>query len=192
MKILDAIESRRAKRMLSDKKIEETALKRVMQAAHLAPSCFNNQPWRFMLASEGESLEVLRSALTKGNIWALTAPTLIAVGTRYEEDCQLPEQRDYALFDTGLAVGNLLTQATAEGLIAHPMAGFDPKKVKEAFHLDDDFVLITVIALAYPGEASELNEAQKKLEHGERVRVELESVVSFNGSPKVFAKKENS
>jgi len=70
----------------------------------------------------------------------------------------------YALFDTGTAVGLLLTQATQMGLVAHPVAGYDPLKVKELFGLNG--VVITLIAVGYWGNLDILNEKHATIELG--------------------------
>lgn len=119
-------------------------LERLIEAGHLAPSCFNNQPWRFVVA-QGEKLEAVKKALPGGNYWALRAPAIIAVASHADLDCQLSDNRNYFLFDCGLAVGFIVVQATQVGLVAHPIAGYDPLEVKKALGIPPDYVLITLV-----------------------------------------------
>jgi len=178
--IIPEIQQRRARRGYSDKAISRETVERVLTAGTMAASCSNKQPWRFMVCTEGDGLEKARDALLGGNYWAKVAPVLVAVTTRDEFDCQLNDNRNYAQFDTGMAVAGMLLQATREGLYAHPMAGFDPLKLRENFGIEDETSVITMIAIGYPGDASNLNEKHAASEVSERDRKELSDVVQWN------------
>jgi nitroreductase len=95
---------------------------------------------------------------------------LVVVATKLAFDARLNDGRDYALFGCGLATENLLLQATREGLYAHPMAGFDPLAVKKAFTIPEDYIIICLIAVGYPGSLDGLNENHVAAEHSERDR----------------------
>ncbi len=98
---------RRARRLFDEgNQVPEVMLKQIMKAAHLAPSCFNNQPWRFSVVNDKDKLLELDEYIPSGNYWLKKAPVLIAVHSKPESDCRLSDSRDYFLFDTGLAVGN--------------------------------------------------------------------------------------
>ncbi len=178
--LLHEIETRRAKRALSEKKIPKEVVKRIMTAATYAPSCFNNQPWRFMVVTEEKRLEDMNAALSGGNYWAKKAPVIVAVITKPDLDAQLSDRRDYALLGCGLAMENLVLQAFKEGLIAHPMAGFDPFVVKERFSIPEEFIVIALIAIGCPGEESHLSEKHLKMEHSPRERKPEPEVISYN------------
>lgn len=164
-----AIRFRRAYRALSEEPVSKELVQRLLEAAHLAPSCFNNQPWRFVVA-EGESLEAVKEALPGGNYWAKRAPVIIAVASKPDLDCKLSDGRDYFLFGCGMAVENLMVQATQMGLIAHPIAGFDPQKVKAALKIPGDFVVITLVVVGWHGDSGYLSEKHRTLEFGPRER----------------------
>ena len=178
--LIPEINERRARRALSEKKIPKDIIHRIMTAATYAPSCFNNQSWRFLLVTEEQPLNRIREALSGGNYWAKKAPVIVAVTTNLDFDGRLSDRRDYALFDCGLATENLLLQAFEEGLYGHPMAGFDPLIVKEAFQIPDEFIVITLLALGYPGESSHLSEKHQELELGRRVRKPESEVICYN------------
>ncbi len=95
----------------------------LVEAMRLAPSCNNFQPWRVVVANDRESLANVKMALSKGNSYAKNAPLIFAVCARLEDDCHLSDRRDYFLFGCGLAVGEMMLQATELGLIAHPSPG---------------------------------------------------------------------
>ena len=178
--LLNEIEQRRARRALSDKKIPSAMMARLMKAATFAPSCFNSQPWRFMVVTDVGALGKLHGSLSGGNYWAKKAPLLVVVATKLDLDARLSDGRDYALFGCGLATENLLLQAVAEGLYAHPMAGFDPLVVKEAFDLPEDYIVINLIAVGYPSSSDELSEKHLAAETSERSRKDETEVICYN------------
>lgn len=178
--LIPEINIRRAKRALSDKKIPGEVIKRIMTAATYAPSCFNNQSWRFLVATEDYALEKVFEALSGGNYWFKKAQAAVVVATRLEFGCRSNDRRDYAFFDCGLAVENLMLQGFKEGLYAHAIAGYEPLKIKEAFHIPDEYIIITLVALGYPGEDTFLSDKHRTLEHSQRVRKPESEVICYN------------
>jgi nitroreductase len=178
--LLAAITNRRARRALGDTPITPEALSRLAGAAVLAPSCANQQPWRLLFLTAPEALERAHAALTPGNYWAKKAPALVAIYTRLADGCRRDNGRDYAFFDCGLAAQNLMLQATAEGLIAHAMAGFDAAVLKAGFGLPDDAIPIVLIALGFPGKESGLSEKHRAEEHAPQARKPIGETVFWN------------
>jgi nitroreductase len=174
------IRARRAKRALSTKAVPEEAITLLIRAAHLAPSCFNSQPWRFIVITDKNLLEAIKETMPEGNYWTKPAPAIIAVTSHRDLDCKLSDGRDYFLFGCGMAVGNLMIQATQLGLIAHPIAGFNPVKTKDLLSIPKDYVLITLVIVGYPGDADQLSEKHREIELGERGRKPLPEVMSRN------------
>ncbi len=169
---------RRAKRAIGGD-VKKKDLERIIEAATLAPSCFNKQPWRFVVVTDGQ-LPKLHEALPSGNSWATKAPAIIAVVSSRSLDCTLSHDRDYFLFDTGLAVSNLMIQATQQGLIAHPMAGFDPELAGKALSIPEDHLLIALVAVGEHSDAGGLNEELLKMEHGPRQRMPMGKILSWD------------
>jgi nitroreductase len=178
--LIHEIEIRRAKRALSEENIPDEKLRRIMRAATYAPSCFNNQPWRFVVVNERSKLEGLHEALSPGNYWVKKAPAVVVVATKPDLDARLSDRREYALLGCGLATENLMLQAYKEGVIAHAIAGFDPLVVKKKFGIPDDYIVITLVALGYPGDESHLNEKHLALEHSPRQRKPEPEVICWN------------
>ena len=178
--LIHEIYIRRAKRALSAKKIPGEIMHRLMTAATLAPSCFNNQSWRFLVVTHDEALEKIHDALSGGNYWVKRAPAVVVVATRLEFGCRLSDRRDYALFDCGLATENLMLQGFKEGLYVHAIAGFDPFKIKAAFHIPDEYIVITLVAVGYPGDDAALSEKHQELEHSPRNRRPEAEVICYN------------
>ena len=75
-----------------------------------------------------------------------TASEIVVVCGRIEDDCVIKD-REYTLFDLGMAAAFLILRATETGLVAHPIAGFSPKKTHEVLGISDSYRIITMIAL---------------------------------------------
>ena len=178
--ILREIQLRRARRALSETAVPKQVVQRIMTAATWAPSCFNNQPWRFVVVDNPQQLETVKGFLAGGNYWAGKSPLIVLVLTEPDLDCRLSDRRDYSFFSTGLAVENLVLQACREGLIAHPIAGYKPQEIKEALGIPQELVLLTLVIVGYPGDESHLNEKHLELEHSPRDRKPPEQVIRYN------------
>ena len=178
--LLPEIEKRRACRALSEEPVSREIVERMITAATYAPSCANNQPWRLLAVDREEELSRVKEHLSGGNYWARKSPLIFCIVTRPDLDCRTPDGREYALFDVGLAVMNLVLQGAREGLIAHPIAGFKPAPIKAALGVPEDHVLITLVICGRPGDDSHLSEKHLLSEHGGRERKPREEVARFN------------
>lgn len=181
MDVKQAIYERRAFRSLEQTPITNELINDLAESAQLAPSCFNNQPWRFVFAYESNILEKLHSALPRGNAWAFTASLIVAVFSTKDYDC-LVKGREYYLFDTGIATAFLILRATELGLVAHPIAGFDEEIVKDVLKIPED---VTVITLVIIGKHSEninpvLSDQQIRSEKKRPTRFPFEAFVHLN------------
>jgi nitroreductase len=136
--------------------ISDDSLAAVLEAARWAPSAGNSQPWRFLVTRRGEEGHGrLFAALAPGNqAWAGAASALILVAARTANEKGQPQP--WALYDTGLAVAALVTQAQAEGLAVHQMGGFDTATVRSEFGLDDSLSPVVVIAVGLPDAGADL------------------------------------
>jgi nitroreductase len=189
MPLITQIEKRRAFRALSDASIPKETLIRLAEAATLAPSCANSQPWRLVIVSESGKLAELKASLTPGNYWAQKAPAIAAFVTHPDWDARLDHGRDYAFFDLGMAAMNFQLQAVDEGLIVHPIAGFDPTVAKRALGIPETAVLVTLVILGFPGDASHLSEKHLASEKSARSRKPLEEVAAFDAWTPVLEPK---
>jgi nitroreductase len=162
--------------MITDKDIEAMA-----KAAQLAPSCFNKQPWRFVFVRGKSVLNEMHTALSKGNEWAYKASMMVAVLSKKEFDCVLAE-REYYLFDTGMAVANLLLKATELGYVTHPIAGYSHAKAKEILSIPEDMTLITIVNIGKLSDTidNDLNERQIAEEKERPKRKELDEFVFYD------------
>ncbi|MGD2295199.1 MAG: nitroreductase family protein [Candidatus Aminicenantes bacterium] len=181
MDVKQAIQERRAYRSLVPVEIAEDLVKDLAGSARLAPSCFNNQPWRFVFVHDPEVLEKMHDALSQGNKWAHAASMIIAVFSKKEDDCMIRD-REYHQFDCGLGAGFLIMRATELGLVAHPIAGYSPKKTKEILGIPEEYQVITLIIVGkHSDEISPvLSEKQVGWEKKRPERLPLEKFCFFN------------
>ncbi len=180
MAILKQIESRRAYRAISSRPIDREILVRLAQAAHLAPSAANNQPWRIVTVTDPARLDALKAAIAGGNYWAKPSPAIAAFVTSPDWDLRLDGGRDYALFGLGMAAMAYQLQAVEEGLYVHPIAGFNAAAAKQALGIPDNLILETLIILGYPGDSAGLSEKHLESEKGPRIRKPLQDVAAFD------------
>lgn len=144
MNVKETIEKRRAYRSLDPVEITDDLIKDLAEVAKIAPSCMNKQPWRFIFVRDSHKLQELFTTLSETNEWIEKASMMVAVFSKPKFDCIIKE-RNYYLFDTGLATAFLILRATELGLVAHPIAGYNEEKAKKILNIPDDMRLITFV-----------------------------------------------
>lgn len=162
-----------------DRPVSRETVLTLIEAARVAPSCFNEQPWRFLVFDGGGALEEARSCLTEGNAWAKKAPLLLlsASAERWKRD---GSPNRYGQHDVGMASENLALQAIAEGLVVHFMAGFDAEKARDLFAIPPDFTPMAMAAIGYPGRVEELPPKLQEKERAPRRRSPI-AEIAFSG-----------
>ena len=170
--IHDLLRQRWSPRAFDDRPIEPEKLRSLCEAARWAPSSNNEQPWRFIVANKDYETEWNRlfACLVEGNRkWAYRAPVLIlSVASLNFEDDSTPNR--HAFYDTGMAVENLVLQATALGLSAHQMAGFDVEKARADLKIPSGYEPVAMIAVGYPGDLASLPDRLRERELQPRSR----------------------
>jgi nitroreductase len=147
----------------------------LFEAARWAPSCYNDQPWFFIIATKEniKEFEVMLSCLVEQNqVWAQHVPVLV-IGIARTVFALNGKINHYAFHDLGMAIQNMALQATAMGLAVHPMAGFSKSCIRKTYNIPEEYDPMTAIAIGYPGTPDELPELlkQEELEPRERKRV---------------------
>jgi nitroreductase len=151
--IHDLLARRASAHAFSPREVSPATLRSILEAARWAPSSYNAQPWAFVVGDKQqhpEEHEAIASTLMDINRrWAADAPILIVTVARAAYPHNGSANR-HAWHDVGMATSNLLTQATALGLVAGPMGGFDPKAAREKLRIPEGWEPVAVIALGYP------------------------------------------
>jgi nitroreductase len=156
----------------------------LLEAARWAPSCFGEQPWRYLVWDRFRDLARWQQAfecLAEGNQgWVKNAPILL-LSLAAPNFGHNDKPNRWAQHDTGAASENLCLQATALGLVAHQMGGFDPDKAKATFAIPAGYTCMAMIAVGHPGPVEVLPEALRERELAPRERKPLDSLVFEGG-----------
>jgi nitroreductase len=177
------LRSRWSPRAFDDRPVTRAETLRLLEAARWAPSCANEQPWRFIVASRGDAaaFERILACLVESNRrWADRASLLIVLVAKLTFDRNGAPNK-YAQHDVGMALANLLLQATAMGIASHPMAGFDADATRVACQIPAGFDPVSVTALGYPGHPDTLADPYREREIASRQRLAV-AQLAFSGT----------
>jgi nitroreductase len=178
--ILDVFAKRWSPRAYADRPVEPEKIRRMLEAARWTMSSYNEQPWRYVVASRDENpdaYERLLGCLAEGNQeWAQNAPVLMMSFYKTSFSQNDSENR-CAPHDTGAASAALTFQATAMDLYVHQMAGIKKDVARETYDVPDEFEPMAGLAVGYLGDPEMLNETQQKSERAERSRKSLDTFV---------------
>ena len=177
--IHDHLAHRWSPRAFADRPVTAATLGSLFEAARWAASCYNEQPWRFIVAlrEQGEDYEKLLSCLVEGNqSWARQAPVL-GLGIARKTFTMNGKPNNFAHHDLGLATAGLMAQATAEGLHVHSMGGILPQRAADIYRVPDDYQVLTGFAIGYLGDPNTLDDAMRATELEPRTRKPLTETV---------------
>lgn len=167
----------------ANQSVSEAQVISLLEAARWAPSCFGDQPWRFVVCNKTNNLQAWQAAfdsLVPGNQgWAVNAPVLLLIcaDTLFGHN---DKPNKWAAYDTGAATENLCLQATADGLMAHQMGGFDAEKARAAFNVPARYQILAMVSIGYPAAIESLSGEAKERELASRSRKPLGELF-FNG-----------
>jgi nitroreductase len=169
-------------RAFAARPVEPDKLRSLWEAARWAASTGNEQPWYFLVATRDDAVEHARllSCLRENNqLWASRAPVLMVSVAKLTFDATGQPNR-HAFHDVGLAVANLIVQATALGLFAHQMAGIYADRVRQLYGIPEGFEPVAGIVLGYLGDPALLPDDLRQRELAPRLRKPIEAFV-FQG-----------
>lgn len=173
------IRERWSPRAFADRPVDRETLGSLLEAARWAASCYNEQPWLFLVAlkEDGPAFERALSCLVPFNqAWARHAPVLLLSFAR-TTFARNGQPNRHAFHDVGAATAQLALQATALGLAAHPMAGIDLDRIRAAYALPKDVEPVAAIAIGWPGDPEALPESLREGEKAPRQRKSLDEMV---------------
>ena len=165
----------------SEEAVPEEDLMTLFGAARMAPSSFNEQPWRFVYATKDseEEFEKLLSILMEGNrAWAQNAP-VVGISIAKLNFTYNGNPNGFAFHDVGLAMGGLLAQATSMGIKVHQMGGYYVEKARDVLELPWGWEPVAMFVIGFPGNPDDLPEELKRKELRERSRKPLDELVSM-------------
>lgn len=152
MKVLDVIQKRRSVRKYKENPISEKALMRVLEAARLAPSGKNFQPWKFIIIKDKALKEKLAQA-SAGQFFMAEAPIII-VGCGFPDNCYAHMGRYMKSWsvDVTIALEHLILQAQEEGLGTCWIGSFEEEEVKAILNIPENVKVLALTPLGYPDE----------------------------------------
>ncbi len=150
---LNAIFTRRSIRSYQDKKIPDSIVNDILEAAMAAPSAVAKDPWEFIVVKEKATLSKIADGLPSGQMLRNAAIGIIVCGDLNQAHDNL---LSYMIQDCSAAIENILLATSMLGLGACWL-GVHPREerinyIKDLFQLPDNIVPISAIAIGYPGE----------------------------------------
>ena len=176
--LLDLIRHRQSQRTFTDKPVEKEKLLHCIEAARLAPSANNSQPWKFIIIDEPGLKNAVAESMMSGvipmNHFTKQAPMHVAVvreKTNFTTAVgRILKDKNYPLIDIGITTAHFCLQASAEGLSTCIIGWLDEKKLKELLNIPKNLRLELIILVGYPP----TNEIRKKN------RKETTRILSYN------------
>ena len=169
MDVFEAIQKRKSVRSYELKPVSKETLEKLLEAARIAPSAANIQPWHFIVVTDAEK----RKELSKGIFakWLSGAPAVIVACGDTEAS------PDWYAVDTSLALENVVLAATGEGLGTCYVGSFNEAQVKKLLRIPGKYCVIALLAVGYAKEKEGLTSKFFRL--ASRKRKALEEIASL-------------
>lgn len=173
---LDLVRRRRSIRVFKSEKVDRSLIERCVEAARLAPSAENLQPWRFVVFDDPKRRSELASVAFSGiyriTRWAASAPVLVVVLAKRHwarQIASLIQGSQWWLIDVGISVEHFVLQAEELGIGTCWIGWFNAKAVKRWLRLPRGLTVCCMLALGWPAESPP-----------PRPRKPLHSILSYN------------
>jgi nitroreductase len=151
VELMEIIEKRRSVRAYKTQEISDEKLSKVLEAARLAPSASNRQPWKFVVVRDPAKRGELAKA-SRGQSFVGEAPIVIA-GVALEPErvmsCGVPA---YAV-DLAIALEHIALAAQDEGLGTCWIGAFSQEEVKKILGVPDQYKVVALMPIGYPEDA---------------------------------------
>jgi len=170
MNFIELINTRESTRKYLDKPVTREQIDQCLEAARLAPSACNSQPWSFIVVDDpqkkNELVDKSMSGLYKMNAFVRTAPVLIVVVTEYSVYYArmggMLRNVKYNRIDIGIACDHLTLQAAEMGLGTCWIGWFNEKALKRSMGLPKSTKIDVVLSLGYPEEPMPSRDKKRK------------------------------
>ena len=152
MSFLNLAQNRRSIREFTAQPVSDSDLNTILEAARVAPSSGNTQPWHiYAISNQEKRAEIVQSACSQGFI--ATAPVLLVICADIPRNTQRYGERGqhlYCLQDTAALVQNILLQAAQLNLGTCWIGAFKEAEVSRVLSLSDDMRPVALIPVGYP------------------------------------------
>lgn len=184
MQFIDLVRKRRSLRRYDSRPVERSILNRCIEAARLAPSAVNSQPWHFVIADEGDTVQALAKAASPNgtiNRFAQQAPVIAAVIAEKPKLIAhlggLAKGKPFFLFDIGIAAEHFCLQAAEEGIGTCMIGWFNESAARKALGVPAGKKIALLITAGYPGEGMGAESVDSALQ---KKRKKTEDMSSYN------------
>jgi len=150
MEVSEAISTRRSIRNYEDQPVENEKLLNVLEAVRLSPSATNAQRWKFIVVTDPEVKESLRSSYDRD--WFVSAPIIIVACALPDEAWARHDGEEYWKVDVTIAMQDLILAAWEKGLGTCWIGAFDEKEAKRALGIPEHVRVVAMTPLGYPAE----------------------------------------
>ncbi len=165
--VLEAIKKRKSVRGYLEKEIPGDILQEVLEAARLAPSASNRQPWKFIIVQDKKLKQQLMQASRKQRF--VQEASVVIAGCATNIDHVMPNGVHSFPVDLSIALDHISLQAADLGLGTCWIGAFDQERVKEILHIPENVTIVCLMTLGYPaGNGSEKD------------RKALEDIICYN------------
>ena len=147
MEVLQAIRARRSVRSYRSEPIPDEALSRMLEAARLAPSAMNYQPWRFIVVRSQDKKDMIARSGIFGRFLSQAPVVIVACGDTGSK---------YHVHDTCIALEHIVLAATSEGLGTCWIVSFNEQTVKELLKIPERFKVVALVSIGYPAAERDL------------------------------------
>ena len=170
MELWDALRTRRSIRKYKKDTVPDEKIERVLEAARIAPSADNKQPWSFVVVRNKEKIRELGEATYPGSEFTGNAPAVI-VACANPEACGVRQDGvKYFMVDIGIAFQQLILAAWELGLGTCWVADIQEDKIRKALDLPSQIIPIALTPLGYPDEKPSMTQRKglADIVHSER------------------------
>ncbi|MCX7820168.1 MAG: nitroreductase family protein [Brevinematales bacterium] len=168
MEFLEIIENRESVRSYSNQEVEEDKLTKILEAARLAPSAANRQPWEFIIVKSKEMLEKVKQTYQRD--WFYNAPLIIIVKGDKNQSWKRKDGYDSIETDLAIAMTYIILAAFDLGLATCWIGAFDESKLRRVLNLKENEVVYAITPLGYPDKNYEPKGAKDRKDLKEIVR----------------------
>lgn len=149
MKFIELANQRYSVRNFEPKPVEREKLLYVLEAARIAPSAANFQPWQFLVITDPVILRSLHATYPRA--WIVSAPAIIvALGNHNKGWHRISDGKDFTDIDVAIAVDHLMLAATEQGLGTCWVCNFDARKCCDIIGAPEYMEVIALIPIGYP------------------------------------------
>ncbi len=171
MDVFETIQKRKSVRSYERKQIPREKLEKILEAARIAPSAKNVQPWHFIVVTNEEKKKELSKGIFAGFLKEASV-VIVACGN-------VKASAEWYSVDVSLAVENMILTATSEGLGTCLVGSFGEKQVKVLLGIPENFSVIVLLAIGYAQEKTDLSRTLVRLVRRRKTLSDIVSVEEF-------------